>query len=87
MCGGCNCFSVSLCSVCDRKDESLVASSSSHRGIFVWRLIQAWSDSRKAAPDRKRHGELCYDSGSAAHRTSCELYMHAGPLSWAAATT
>lgn len=51
------------CAVCDRKDESLVAASLSHRGIFVWRLVQAQHNSREAAPDRKRHGELCYDRG------------------------
>lgn len=51
------------CAVCDRKDESVVAASPSHRGIFVWRLVQAQHNSREAAPDRKRHGELCYDRG------------------------
>ncbi len=46
-----------------------------------------WHGSRNSVPDRKCHGKLCYDSGSAAKRKSCELHMGAEPPSPTVAAT
>lgn len=40
-------------------------------------LPETWQSSRYSVPDRKCHAKLCYDSGSAAKRKSCELHMGA----------
>lgn len=48
----------------------------SHTGEY---LPETWHGSRNSVPDRKCHGKLCYDSGSAAKRKSCELHMGADP--------
>lgn len=55
-----------------------------HTGEY---LPETWHSSRDSVSDRKCHGKLCYDSGSAAKRKSCELHMGAEPPSPSVAAT
>lgn len=50
-------------------------------------MPETWQSSRDSVPDRKCHAKLCYDSGSAAKRKSCELHMGAEPPSPTVAAT